>query len=95
MNVWKPIALVAVTGLVASLGIQVASASSNPYGQSNLTGPCHDQPNMAAAKEKLMEARGFLAKAEHNKGGWRDIAIQSTDAAIAQTNKGCEVANDR
>ncbi len=78
MNVWKPIALVATAGLVASVGIQVAQA-----------GVCHDQPNMANAAALLKQARAALDKAEHNKGGWRVAAIEATNKAIAETDRGC------
>ena len=94
MNVWKPIALCATTALVASLGIQVASANTSSSPNPTLQGPCFDQPNMAGAKDKLREALAFLNKAEHNKGGWRDKAIASTNEALAQTTAGCNFAND-
>jgi hypothetical protein len=83
MNVWKPIALVSVTGLVACVGIQVASAA----------GVCHDQPNMAASLSMLRSARSSLEKAEHNKGGWRVKAIEATNVAIAETERGCAFAD--
>jgi hypothetical protein len=83
MNFWKPIALVAVVGLVASVGTQVASAA----------GACHDQPNMAAALASLKAARASLETAEHNKGGWRVKAIEATNAAIVETDRGCNFAD--
>jgi hypothetical protein len=83
MNVWKPVALVAVAGMVASVGVQVAHAD----------GACHNQGNMAAALDHLKQARAALDRAEHNKGGWRDRAIQATDNALKETNKGCEFAD--
>jgi hypothetical protein len=82
MNVWKPIAIVSACGLVCSVGIQVAAA-----------GVCHDQPNMAAALASLKTARASLDKAEHNKGGWRDAAIEKTNAAIAEAERGCAFAD--
>jgi hypothetical protein len=93
MNAWKPIAIVATCGLIASIGIQTAHATkaSDPE-PSNLAGPCLDQPNMAAAKSSLESALASLQRAEHNKGGWRDAAITSTQAAIARTTEGCRVA---
>jgi hypothetical protein len=84
MNVWKPIALVSAAGLVASICIQTASAEG---------GACHNQPNMAAAVEHLRAARASLEHAEHNKGGWRDRAIQSADVAIREAKAGCEFAD--
>lgn len=94
MNVWKPIAIIATAGLVASIGIQTAHANkpSDPQ-PSTMTGPCFDQPNMAAAKTNLENALTYLNRAEHNKGGWRDAAVQSTQTAIARTNEACRVAN--
>ena len=94
MNVWKPIAIVATAGLIASIGIQTAHATqaTDPQPQT-LTGPCFDQPNMAAAKSNLETALTYLQRAEHNKGGWREAAIASTQTAIARTNEGCRVAN--
>ena len=82
MNPWKPIALVAISGLVLSVGIQVSAA-----------GVCHDQPNMAAALGSLRAARASLDKAEHNKGGWRVAAIDKTNAVIAKTERGCAFAD--
>ena len=83
MNIWKPIALVAVAGFVVSVGTQIAQAE----------GACHNQGNMAAAVDHLRQARGALDRAEHNKGGWRDRAIQATDNAIRETQKGCDFAD--
>jgi hypothetical protein len=87
MNLWKPIAICSVVGLVTSLGMQFAplAAAGN--------GPCHDQPNMAAANSALHSARGYLDKAEHNKGGWRVAAIAATDKAIVESDRGCAFAD--
>jgi hypothetical protein len=82
MNVWKPIGLFSIAALAVSLGIRVSSAA----------GVCHDQPNMAAALGSLRAARASLEKAEHNKGGWRAVALEKTNAAIAETERGCAVA---
>jgi hypothetical protein len=83
MNFWKPIALVAVAGLVASVGTQIAQAE----------GACHNQPNMQQALEHFRQARASLDKAEHNKGGWRDRAIEAADKALRETNAGCAFAD--
>jgi hypothetical protein len=82
MNLLKPISLCAAAGLFLSLGIGAAAA-----------GPCYDQPNMAAAVAKLAEARGYLERAEHDKGGWRVAALISIDKAIAEARRGCAFAN--
>lgn len=92
MNYWKPIALSLAVGLVASIGMQTASAN-NAGSHPLLTGPCHDQPNMAAALGSLQSAKDSLSKAEHNKGGWRDRAIEATNKAWNETTAGCAVAN--
>jgi hypothetical protein len=86
MNVWKPTALVLAVGLVASVGIQTASAQSNG-------GNCHNQVNMANALAGFRAARASLDKAEHNKGGWRDRAIKAADTAIHETENGCAFAD--
>lgn len=94
MNVWKPIAICLGIGLVASIGIQTASASKSPDPQpADVAGPCFDQPHMAAAKGGLENALGQLRVAEHNKGGWRDAAISHAQQALDDTNRGCAVAN--
>ena len=96
MNVWKPIALCCAAGLVASIGIQTASANKNPSPEPDgVAGPCFDQHNMAAAKASLESAIGSLKVAEHNKGGWRDTAITAAGNALAATNQGCMVANGK
>ena len=82
MNPWKPIALTSLAVLTLSLSIQIASA-----------GVCHDQPNMAAAVAALRSARAYLQKAEHNKGGWRAAAIEATNKAIVEADRGCAFAD--
>jgi|HubBroStandDraft_2_1064218.scaffolds.fasta_scaffold771112_1 hypothetical protein len=86
MNIWKPIALVAVVGLATSVLVQVAP---NALARGS---ECKGQNNMQDALDGLKVARAFLDKAEHNKGGWRVQAIKDTDAAIADTNRGCAFA---
>ena len=83
MNVWKPVALVAVAGMVASVGMQIASADV----------VCKNQPNMQSALDHLKQARASLDKAEHNKGGWRDAAIAATQTALDRTKDGCAYAD--
>jgi hypothetical protein len=92
MNYWKPIALSLAVGLVASIGMQTASAN-NAGSQPSLTGDCHDQKNMANALHSLQAAKDSLSKAEHNKGGWRDRAIAATTTAMTETTAGCAVAD--
>jgi hypothetical protein len=51
------------------------------------------QPNMRAALGHLEQARASLAKAEHNKGGFRVRAIQHVDQAIAAVREGIAIGN--
>jgi hypothetical protein len=83
MNVWKPIAIGSMAALVMSIGYQTARAD----------GACNNQSNMAAALAGLRAARASLDKAEHNKGGWRVKAIEATDVAIRETDRGCNFAD--
>ena len=83
MNLWKPIALCSIAGLVLSVGTQISSAA----------GVCHDQANMAAANQSLHAAKASLDKAEHNKGGWRVAAIEAVNKAIVETDRGCAFAD--
>ncbi len=43
---------------------------------------------MRRALEHLRAARAELQSAEHNKGGWRVRAIENTDRAISETERG-------
>jgi len=51
-----------------------------------------DQPHMRRALESLRAAKAELQMAEHNKGGWRLRAIENTNRAIAETERGMAVA---
>lgn len=52
-----------------------------------------DQPNMKAAKEHLQDAINHLQRADKDKGGHRERAIELARDAIAEVNKG--IAFDR
>jgi hypothetical protein len=93
MKPWKFIALVGLAGLVLWFGVDMASAYYATSVPTAAFGPCYDQPNMAAALSSLKAAKASLEKAEHNKGGWRVAAIQATDKAIVETDRGCAFAN--
>ena len=82
------LALAAV--VTVSHGASAATSSSAP-GQVAV-GACFDQANMQSALNQLRGARAALDHAEHDKGGWREEAIKSTDAAIAATARGCQSA---
>jgi hypothetical protein len=84
MNIWKPIAIVSssvLTLLLACGGGEVVVRQA-----------AAEQPNMQAAREHLEHARGSLERAEPNKGGHRERAIELIDRAIAQVNEGIEFA---
>ena len=49
-----------------------------------------DQPHMRRALEHLRAARAELQSAEHDKGGWRVRAVENTNRAIAETERGME-----
>jgi hemerythrin-like domain-containing protein len=91
MNLWKPLALVSTSALVMLVGYQAASANGAHHQEPSSVG----FPHMEAAIARLREARHELDNAEHNKGGWRDRAIESTDRAIAESKRGIEWAGDR
>lgn len=104
MNRWKAIAICLAIALAAVVGTRRASAGPQPSAVANC-GP--KQPNMSAAitsmkaaVQSLKDAQASLKNAEKNKGGWRVIAMnqtnasmQSIDKAIAQVNIGCNMAN--
>ncbi len=51
-----------------------------------------DQPNMKEALAHLREARAALAKAEPNKDGHREKALQLVEQAIAEVQAGMAAA---
>lgn len=91
IDLWKPIAAcsVALFVTVVACGAPPPPAPPPPVG----AGVCGNQPNMESALHDLREARGFLERAEHNKGGWRERAIQQTAIAIRETENGCAYAD--
>ncbi|HEX4446095.1 MAG TPA: hypothetical protein VH044_05140 [Polyangiaceae bacterium] len=82
MNIWKTIAIVSTSALVAVVGQQVASAN---YAGSTGASVNADYRQMHAALENLREARHHFENSEHNHGGWRERALESTDRAIHET----------
>jgi hypothetical protein len=82
MTFWKPLALISTTALVLVVGHQAASANYSHSDPKSVEG---DFRRMRAALENLRSARGHLENAEHNHGGWRERAIESTDRAIHET----------
>lgn len=85
----KPISKIVAAALITATVMTVRDKPAKAQGPA----ACNNQPNMAAALNHLRSARNWLARAEHNKGGWRDRAIQSTDNAIRETERGCAVAD--
>jgi hypothetical protein len=87
MNSWNAIAVCSITTLVVALGCSPAPAA--PSG----AGACSNQPNMSSALESLRSARASLDRAEQDKGGWRVKAIEATNTAINETERGCAFAD--
>lgn len=46
------------------------------------------QPHMQNALNHLRAARNQLQVAEHNKGGWRERALEAVNHAIQETENG-------
>lgn len=84
MTIWKPVAIVSSSVLVALLACGGGEVAVRPAAA--------DQPNMQGARDHLVQARSFLERAEANKGGHRERAIALVDQAIAQVNEGIEFA---
>ena len=100
MNFWKPLALVsmATTALVIGCEAHATVVAQQPSGPAVAPGPGPapgraGQPNMEGALEHLRAAKGFLDRAEHDKGGWRVAALRATETAIGETQRG--IAFDR
>ena len=91
MTLWKPLAIASTSALVLLVGYQAASANSARRPEPSTVG----FPHMDAAIGRLREARHELEISEHNKGGWRDRAIESCDRAIAETRRGIDNGGDR
>ncbi len=95
MNTWKILAPCSVAAFALSLVAACASSPPPPPPPVAPAGPaaCANQPNMMAAVGSFERAHGWLDRAEHNKGGWRDAAIKATDTALAETIRGCQFAD--
>jgi hypothetical protein len=89
MNTWKAIALTSMASMTLMLGLEVAQAKPQPAPPTFVQG----QPHMQAALDHLVAARAELDKAEQNKGGWREAAIQKADGAIADVRRGMAFAD--
>lgn len=85
MNWWKIVGIVFTVATATVGGWRVASAQG--------AAACNNQPNMAAALGELRNARGLLERSAENKGGWRVGAIQWTETAIRETERGCAFAD--
>jgi hypothetical protein len=88
MNPWK----LACVGSIALVAAVVVSCRPTVIVVAP-GGVCGDQPNMANALSALRSARAYLEHAEHDKGGWRVRAIESTESAIRETERGCAFAD--
>jgi hypothetical protein len=85
MNIPKTVALCAIAGTIVIVGYRAAHAQG--------AAACNNQINMANALTSLRSGRTALEKAEHDKGGWRVKAIEATDNAIKETERGCAFAD--
>jgi hypothetical protein len=90
-NAWTPIAFLSVVAFAVTVGCAVYERPAAPAG--GAAAGCGNQPNMNNALASLRDARNWLGRAEHNKGGWRDNAIAATDSAINETQRGCSFAD--
>lgn len=87
MNVWKPIAVCAVAGLVASVGVQIASANG-----SSISADRH--PNLTKARDSLTAATGALKAAqtanEYDLGGHAakaEVLIAQAQSEVEQARQ--------
>jgi hypothetical protein len=85
MNIPKAVALCAIAGTVVIVGLHAAHAQG--------AAACNNQINMANALTSLRSGRAALDHAEHDKGGWRVKAIEATDSALKETERGCAFAD--
>jgi hypothetical protein len=84
MNPWKVVAVLSssmLAILIACGGGSVAVRQASA-----------DQPNMQSAREHLEEAKVSLERAEPNKGGHRERAIDLVNRAVAEIDRGIEFA---
>jgi hypothetical protein len=84
MNIWKPIAIASSSVLALILACGGGEVVVRTAGA--------DQPHMEAARDHLHQARASLDRAEPNKGGHRERAIELVDQAINEVNAGIEFA---
>jgi hypothetical protein len=84
MNIWKPIAI----GSSSALALILACGGGEVVVRSAGAG----QPHMEAAIDHLQQARVSLDRAEPNKGGHRERAMELIDQAINEVNAGIEYA---
>jgi hypothetical protein len=87
MNLWK------VTAGLSLLLFAIVVACGHPAVAPSAAA-CNNQPNMEHALNDLRAARTYLERAEHNKGGWREKALESTVACIRETERGCAYADN-
>ena len=78
-NPWKPTSFLLAGLLVASIGMNAAGADR--------------QPLMSDALTNLKQAQTALKNAAHDKGGHRAKALELTNAAIVQVEKGIAFDN--
>jgi len=78
-NPWKPTSFIFAALFAASIGMNAAGAER--------------QPHMQDALANLKQASTALRNATHDKGGHRGKALELTNAAIVQVEKGIAFDN--
>ena len=90
MNIWKLTTSGLAVALVATIGVQAASAKQGREdGSLRAAGPCDAQPNMHAAVRSLNAAWDSLNGALPDKRGHRATAMGMIKTAIDEVQAGC------
>ena len=72
--------------IAISMAVGIAAGAS-------VTAVAQSQPNMQSALDHLVAADSFLAKANNNKGGYRNKARSLIGLAITEVKNGIKFAN--
>ena len=83
MRIWNRKGFVFAAACVASMAVDYSASANSSSSEAKMVEG--DYRRMHTALDHLRAARIDLLSAEHNHGGWRERAIQSTDVAIRET----------